>query len=147
MDLDEIANLVSNKDVVTCEEMTAQDVEEYTDMITEKCPDKDDEEAIDQYLTAELILCLGADGERVSRVIKRSWGLDGQSIGRAHPNALFDTCTCDVEFTDGSVKRYQANVIARNIFSQLMKKDTNSGSLLRSQTIGRMHLQFQWQMG
>eukprot|EP00957_Ditylum_brightwellii_P044818 3400504-Ditylum_brightwellii.AAC.1 len=64
MDQDEIANPVSNKDVVTCEEMTAPDVEENTDMITEERPDKDDEEAMDQYLTVELILGLRTDGER-----------------------------------------------------------------------------------
>eukprot|EP00957_Ditylum_brightwellii_P182593 13908351-Ditylum_brightwellii.AAC.1 len=67
MDLDEIANLVSNKYVVTCKETTVPDIKEYTGMITEEFPDKDDEEAIDQYLTAELILVLGTDGERVGR--------------------------------------------------------------------------------
>eukprot|EP00957_Ditylum_brightwellii_P042753 3237596-Ditylum_brightwellii.AAC.1 len=36
MDLDEIANLMNTKDVVTCEEMIAPDMEEYTDMITEE---------------------------------------------------------------------------------------------------------------
>eukprot|EP00957_Ditylum_brightwellii_P179670 13686430-Ditylum_brightwellii.AAC.1 len=72
--------------------MTVPDIEEYTDMITEERPDKDDEEAMDQYLTANLILGLGTDGERVGRVIKRSRGLDGQSIGRAYPNPLFDSC-------------------------------------------------------
>eukprot|EP00957_Ditylum_brightwellii_P147743 11250986-Ditylum_brightwellii.AAC.1 len=77
MDLDEIANLVSNKDVVTYEEITTPDIEEYTDMITKECPDKDDEEAMGQYLTAELILGLGTDRKRLGRVIKRSQGLDG----------------------------------------------------------------------
>eukprot|EP00957_Ditylum_brightwellii_P129814 9901916-Ditylum_brightwellii.AAC.1 len=47
-DLDEIANLVSNKDVVTPEEMTAPDVEEYIDMITDECLEEDYEEAMDQ---------------------------------------------------------------------------------------------------
>eukprot|EP00957_Ditylum_brightwellii_P132221 10082020-Ditylum_brightwellii.AAC.1 len=75
--------------------MTAPDVDEYTDMITDKHPDENDEEAMDQYLTAELILGLGTDGERVGRVMKRCWGLDGQSIGRAHPSSLFDTHTYD----------------------------------------------------
>eukprot|EP00957_Ditylum_brightwellii_P011079 839659-Ditylum_brightwellii.AAC.1 len=74
---------------------------------------------MDQYLRAELILGLGTDGERVDRVIKRSWGPDGQSIGRDHPNPLFDTYTYDVEFTDDSVERYQANVIAENMFAQV----------------------------
>eukprot|EP00957_Ditylum_brightwellii_P078346 5957294-Ditylum_brightwellii.AAC.1 len=84
--------------------MTAPDVEEYTDMITEERTDNDDEEAMDQYLTAELLLGLGTDGERVGRMIKRSQGLDWQSIGRAHPNPQFDTHTYDIEFTDGSVE-------------------------------------------
>eukprot|EP00957_Ditylum_brightwellii_P065138 4940596-Ditylum_brightwellii.AAC.1 len=65
-------------------------------MITEECSEEDDEEAIDQYLTAELILGIGTDGKRVGRVIKRSWGLD-----------------------DGSVERYQANVIAEIMFAQV----------------------------
>eukprot|EP00957_Ditylum_brightwellii_P168254 12809225-Ditylum_brightwellii.AAC.1 len=69
MDLDEIANLVSNKDVVTCEETTAPGTEKYTGMITEELPDKDDEETIGQYLTAELILGLGTDGERVGSCV------------------------------------------------------------------------------
>eukprot|EP00957_Ditylum_brightwellii_P193488 14733929-Ditylum_brightwellii.AAC.1 len=77
---------------------------------------------MDQYLTAELILGLGTEEERVSRVIKRSWGLDGQSIGRAHPNPLFDTRTYDVEFKDGPVESYQANVIAKNILAQVDKE-------------------------
>eukprot|EP00957_Ditylum_brightwellii_P004787 364883-Ditylum_brightwellii.AAC.1 len=98
--------------------MTVSDVEEYTDMITEENPDEDDEEAMDQYLSAELILGLGTDGERVGRMIKRSQGLDGQSIGRAHQNVLFDTHTYDIEFTYGSVERYQANMIAENMFAQ-----------------------------
>eukprot|EP00957_Ditylum_brightwellii_P002146 165250-Ditylum_brightwellii.AAC.1 len=104
IDLDEIANLVSNKDVVTCEEMTTLYVEGYTDMIAEDFQEEDDEEAINQYLTAELILGLETDGERVGKVIKRSQELDGQSVGRAHQNPLFDTHTYDVEFTDGSVE-------------------------------------------
>eukprot|EP00957_Ditylum_brightwellii_P191319 14567333-Ditylum_brightwellii.AAC.3 len=119
MDLDEIANLVGNKDVVTCEEATMPNVEQYTNMSTKEHPDKYDEEAIDQCLTAELILGLGTDGERVGRVIKRSWRLDKQSIGMDHLNPLFDTHTYSVEFTDGSVERYQANVTAENMFAQV----------------------------
>eukprot|EP00957_Ditylum_brightwellii_P129353 9867459-Ditylum_brightwellii.AAC.1 len=64
MDLDEIANLMSNKDVVTHEETTSPAIKEYTDMITEEHADNNNEEAIYQYLTADLILGLGADGKR-----------------------------------------------------------------------------------
>eukprot|EP00957_Ditylum_brightwellii_P106640 8136018-Ditylum_brightwellii.AAC.1 len=89
-------------------------------MITEERPDKDDDGAIDQHVTAELVLLgIETDEERVGRVIKRSWALDGLSIGRAHPNLLFNTCTHHVEVTYDSMERYQANVIAKKMFSQI----------------------------
>jgi hypothetical protein len=44
---------------------------------------------------------------------------DGEAIGRAHANPLFDTRVYDVEFTDGAVERYQANNIAENMFVQV----------------------------
>ena len=74
--------------------------EEYDDMNIEDRPDDDDEEAIDKYLNAELILDVGTNDEQRGHVIKRSWGLDGEPIGRAHVNPLFDTREYKVEFTD-----------------------------------------------
>ena len=105
---------------VTYEEENTPTDEEYDDMITEERPEADDaEELLDKYLNAELILDLGSGTERRGRVIKRSRGLDGEAIGRAHANPLFDTREYDVEFLDGSVEKYQANVIAENMFAQI----------------------------
>ena len=64
--------------------------EDYDDMLTADRPDEDDEEAIDNYLNVELIMNMGMNDERRGRVIKRSRGLDGEPIGRAHNNPLFD---------------------------------------------------------
>ena len=91
---------------------------EYGDMIVDDIVDADDD-AVDKYLTAELILDVGTNGERRGRVIKRARGLNGEPIGRAHTNPLFDTREYEVEFTDGALERYTANVIAENMFAQV----------------------------
>lgn len=104
---------------VTHELITTPPIEEYGDMIQEDRPDDDDEEAIDRYLDAELIFDAGSGEERFGRVVKRARGLEGEPIGRAHVNPLFDTREYEVEFTDGTREKYQANVIAENIFAQV----------------------------
>ena len=55
---------------------------------------------------------VGSGNERKGRVTKRSRGHDGEPIGVAHNNPLFDTREYDVEFTDGSIENYAANIIA-----------------------------------
>jgi hypothetical protein len=94
--------------------------EEYDDMqLPEQRPEVDDDDAIDKYLTAELILDIGSGNKRRGRVIERSRGQDGEPIGRAHTNPLFDSREYNVEFTDGTIDKYQANVIAENMFAQV----------------------------
>ena len=41
------------------------------------------------------------------------------SAGVVHNNLLFDTREYDVEFTDGSVKKYAANFFAENMFAHV----------------------------
>ena len=62
---------------------------------------------------------MGTNDKQHGRVIKRSWGLDGELIGHAHNNPLFDTREYEVEFTDGTHEKYQANVIAENMYAQV----------------------------
>jgi hypothetical protein len=119
MYLDDIEDLLNDNAGVRHEENTTPNADEYGDMIIEERPDDDDEEAIDKYLNAELILDVGTNNERRGRVVKRSRGLDGEAIGRAHTNPLFDTREYDVEFTDGMREKYQANIIAENMFAQV----------------------------
>ena len=88
-------------------------------MNTEERPEDDDEEAVDKYLNVELIMNMGTNDERRGRVVKRSRGLDDEPIGRAHENPLFDTREYEIEFTDGTREKYQANVIAENMFAQV----------------------------
>jgi hypothetical protein len=61
---------------------------------------------------------MGTNDERRGRVVKRSRGLDSKPIGRAHANPLFDTREYEIEFADGTRDKYQANIIAENMFAQ-----------------------------
>jgi hypothetical protein len=61
----------------------------------------------------------GTNDEWHGCVIERSWGLDGETIGCAHANPLFDMREYKIEFTDGTHEKYQANVIAENMYAQV----------------------------
>ena len=95
--------------------------EEYGDMNMEEALEADDidDEAVDKYLNAELIFDVGSGSERRGRVMKRARRSTGEPVGRAHANPLFDTREYVVEFTDGTMENYFANVIAENMYSQV----------------------------
>ena len=107
-----------NHGVITNHGITPSD-DEYSDMLTDDRPEADDEEAIDKYLTCELIMDVGSGNEQKGRVTKSSRGHGGELIGVAHNNPLFDTREYDLEFTDGSIENYAANIIAENMFAQV----------------------------
>ena len=69
-------------------------------MLTNNRPEADDEEAIDNYLTYELIMHVNSGNERKGRVTKRSRVHDIKPIGVVHNNLLFDTREYDIEFTN-----------------------------------------------
>ena len=91
-------------------------------MITDERLDTDNEDAVDKYLACELIIDAGSGNEKKGRVTKRSREHDGEPIGVAHNNPLFETREYDVAFTYGSVEKYAANIIAENIFTQVEDK-------------------------
>ena len=112
IDVDDIDDLVNGNTGISHEEITTLGLEEYRDMIMDECPEDDDKDAIDKYINCELILDVGTNNEHHGHVIKRSWGLDGEPIGQAHTNPLFDTREYEIEFTDGLHEKYMANIIA-----------------------------------
>ena len=81
---------IHNHGVITNHGINPSD-DEYGDMLTDDQPEVDNEEAIDKYLTCELIMNVGSGKERKGRVAKRSRGHGGEPIGVAHNNPLFDT--------------------------------------------------------
>ena len=54
-----------------------------------------------------------------AKVVGRSKGQDGHNIGTYDENPILNSVIYDVEFPDGVVKQYAANVIAENILSQV----------------------------
>jgi hypothetical protein len=94
---------------------TTPTVEEYGDLIVPDLIDVKDDGLVDKYLNAELMLDVGTREERRGRVVKRAKGTAGEVIGRAHSNPLFDTRQYIVEFTNGTVEHYFANVRAEHV--------------------------------
>jgi Reverse transcriptase (RNA-dependent DNA polymerase) len=74
-------------------------------------------EAYDHYVGAKVMLPVGGD-MLTGKVKARSRTKDGCIVGRAHNNPILDTRLYDVEFPDGHVSEYTANVIAENMYAQ-----------------------------
>ena len=55
----------------------------------------------------------------MGKVKSRKRDSDGNPIGRSNSNPILDTRVYQVEFPDGDVAEYTANVIAENIFAQV----------------------------
>ena len=72
----------------------------------------------DQWINAELSLPQGEE-MRNAKVIGRSKDSDGEVIGTYDENPFLNTIIYDVEFPDGEIKEYAANVIAENMYSQV----------------------------
>lgn len=80
-----------------------------------------DMEAFDKYLSAEVVLPKG-DQMLLGKVVTRKRDLDDNRIGKAHSNPIFDTRLYQVQFSDGHVEEYNANIIAQNLYSQIDKQ-------------------------
>jgi hypothetical protein len=84
-----------------------------------RVPDIDDAEAdvYDQYIGAEVLLDSG-DQKLTGKVARRKRDRDGNLKGTRHSNRILDTRTYEVEFPDGRVAEYSANVIAESMYAQ-----------------------------
>ena len=78
-----------------------------------------DVNSLDKLLNAQVILSKG-DDQVIGRVIGRKRDAQGQLIGHTNDsNPLLSTALYEVEFADGSIEPYTANIIAENIWSQV----------------------------
>ena len=77
-----------------------------------------DEDAYDAYISAQVMLPRG-DRMEMANVRKRKRDDNGNSIGRHNANPILDTRMYEVEFPDGNVAAYTANIIAENLYSQV----------------------------
>ena len=61
---------------------------------------------------------LNGDKMQTGKVVVHKRGPDGEVKGVANTNPILDTRTYDVEFPNGEITEYSANVIAKNMFAQ-----------------------------
>ena len=83
-------------------------------------PDMDEHkvDSHDKLISAKVMLPLG-DSLRSGQVKRRKRDSEGNLVGRASSNPFLDTSMYEVEFQDGHVESYAANLIAENIYEQL----------------------------
>ena len=86
--------------------------------------------AFDKIINAEVMIQNG-DEMVMEKVTRRSFDADGRTTGTYHDNPFLNTITYDIEFPDGQVKEYGANIIAENMLTQV-DSDRYSLSLMDS---------------
>ena len=84
--------------------------------------------AFDKIINAEVMI---QNEMAMGKVARRSLDADGRTTGTYHDNPFLNTITYDVEFPDGQVKEYGANIIAENMLTQV-DSDRYSLSLMDS---------------
>ena len=79
-----------------------------------------DREEFDAYIGAQVVLP-SKDGESIvlTKVTSRKRDYNGKVIGEGNNNPILDTRIYHVEYPDGAVAEYSANIIAENILSQV----------------------------
>ena len=68
-------------------------------------------------LHAEVQMQTG-NGMMQGKVLRRAMSPDGKIPGRYDDNPVLNSLVYEVEFTDGSVREYAANLIAENMITQ-----------------------------
>ena len=71
-----------------------------------------------QLINAEVLLPQGEE-MRLAKMLKRSVGKDGELIGKDNEVLMLNTALYDVQFPDGTIKPYSANIIAENILNSV----------------------------
>ena len=59
---------------------------------------------------------------QIGKVARRTIGPDGTTSGRYDSNPILNSMRYEVEFPDGQVKEYAANVLAENLLTQIGSK-------------------------
>ena len=101
-----------------------EDILESTGRILQQQP------AFDKIINAEVMIQNG-DEMAMGKGDRRSLDADGRMTGTYHDNPFLNTITYDIEFPDGQVKEYGANIIAENMLTQV-DSDGYSLSLMDS---------------
>ena len=74
--------------------------------------------AYDTLINAEVLLQQG-ETHVPAKVVRRAVGIDGSQVGTYDDNPFKSSVLYEVEFPDGQLKEYSANIIAENILYQV----------------------------
>ena len=77
-----------------------------------------DQPMTDPIINSEVHLPQGEE-MKAARITGRSRNEKGEIVGTYNENPILNTLTYDVEFPDGEIREYGANIIAENMFSQI----------------------------
>lgn len=83
--------------------------------------DDGDKDMCDGCVGAEVNLEIG-DQVVQGKVTKRTRDTDGDPIGTCHEIPSFDTQSYEVELDDGAVAQHAADIVAENLFSQIISE-------------------------
>ena len=89
-----------------------EDIVDSTGKLLDQQPD------YDKLINAEILLQLD-DKMVMGKVKGRSLGDDGKVVGSYDDNPILNSIIYDIEFPDGQVKEYSANILAENMLSQV----------------------------
>ena len=80
----------------------------------------------DMLINAEILLLPQDEAVHMAKVLRRSIDADGNIIGTFDENQNLNTLIYDVNFPDGAVKQYGADIIAENVLIQVDPHGYNS---------------------
>jgi hypothetical protein len=100
------------------EDEVAKVVPEVEDTVDANGKLLDQNPAYDRLINSEVALQLG-DKMSIGKVSQRAIGPDGRTVGSYDDNPYLNSVVYEVEFPDGQVKEYAANVIAENMLTQV----------------------------
>jgi hypothetical protein len=78
-----------------------------------------DHEAYNKFISARVWLPYDDGSARPAKITGPKRDTDGNLIGHTHANHVLDTSLYEVEFDDGRVGTYSANIIAQNVFEKV----------------------------
>ena len=116
----QVAVAKTNPDLAPFAQYTTPEYESYEDDYQKVMPlsEEFDVDTYDVYPTAQVRLPL-EDHYTIGNVKRRKRDKDGNLLGTANTNPILDTRVYEVEFPDGQVLEYAANVIAENLYAQV----------------------------
>ena len=112
---------MNNFDYDELDEDDYENVVSEADAVDARVSSINQQSVADLLMNAEVFLPQG-ESQQMAEVVRRSIDRDGNIIGDLDKTPSLHSLVYDVEFPDGTVKQYAANVIAENLLSQV---DTN----------------------